>query len=121
MCQLILLVSPLRCCSLTLPNARKSVQQPLRNANAVRPRSTRTTRASVSGARKERGVMQHRRKQGDLAYGVQYRKQGEHLLSHILCWRKKKEGAPPEWEQLKKDAQIVRDRLFKSGRMIDSF
>ena len=67
--------------------------------------------------------MPRKKKPGELAYSyrVQYTRQGDHVLSHILCWRKKKEGAPPEWEQLKKDAQIVRDRLFKSGRMIDSF
>jgi hypothetical protein len=67
--------------------------------------------------------MPRSKKQGDLAYGyrVQYSKRGEHLLSHILCWRKKQEGPPPEWDQRELDAQIVRGRLFKSGRMIDSF
>ena len=67
--------------------------------------------------------MPRKKKPGQLAssYRVQYTRQGEHLLCHILCWRKKKEGPPPEWDHLKKDPQIVRGRLFKSGRKIDSF
>jgi hypothetical protein len=63
------------------------------------------------------------KKPGDLAYGyrMQYRKQGDYLLSHILCWRKKKEGPPPEWDHLKKNPQMAWGRLFKRGRLIDSF
>jgi hypothetical protein len=68
-------------------------------------------------------MMPRRKKPGDLAYGylLQYKKQGDHLLSHLRCWREKKDGLPPEWYQLKQNPQIVRGRLFKSGRMIDSF
>ena len=67
--------------------------------------------------------MPRREKQGDLAYGyrLQYKKQGEYAFSQTTCWRRKKDGPPPEWENLKKSFQIVRGRLFRSGRMIDSF
>ena len=67
--------------------------------------------------------MPRRKKPGDLAYGyrLQYKKQGEQALSQSMYWRKKKDGLPPEWDHLKKNPQIVRGRLFRSGRMIDSF
>ena len=41
------------------------------------------------------------------------------LSNHLLA--EEKDGPPPEWENLKKSSQIVRGRLFRSGRMIDSF
>lgn len=67
--------------------------------------------------------MPRRKKPGDLAYGyrLQYCKQGEHLLSETRAWRKKKDGLPPEWDQIKQNPQMVRGRLFKSGRLIDRF
>jgi len=67
--------------------------------------------------------MLRRKKPGDLAYGyrLQYCKQGEHRLSETRSWRKKKDGLPPEWDQIKQNPQIVRGRLFKSGRLIDTF
>ena len=67
--------------------------------------------------------MSRYKKAGDLAYGyrLQYRKQGDHLLSHVVYWRRKKDGPPPEWDQVKKDPQMVWGRLFKRGRIIDSF
>jgi hypothetical protein len=67
--------------------------------------------------------MPRTKKLGDLAYGyrLQYRKQGDHLLSQSTCWRKKKEGPPPEWDHLKQNPQIVCGRLFKRGRLIDLF
>jgi hypothetical protein len=67
--------------------------------------------------------MPRTKRPGELAYGyrLQYRKQGDHLLSQSTCWRKKTEGLPPEWNQLKQNPQIVRGRLYKRDRMIDSF
>jgi hypothetical protein len=67
--------------------------------------------------------MSRTKKPGELAYGyhMQYRKQGDHLLCQSICWRKKKEGLPPEWDQIKQNPQIVRGRLYKRGRMIDAF
>ncbi len=67
--------------------------------------------------------MPRTKKPGELAYGyhMQYRKQGDHLLCQRTCWREKTEGLPPEWDQIKKNPQIVRGRLFRRGRIIDSF
>jgi hypothetical protein len=67
--------------------------------------------------------MPRRKKQGDPAYGyrLQYKKQGEYTFSQTTYWRRKKDGPPPEWEKLKRSSQIVRGRLFRSGRMIDAF
>jgi len=64
-----------------------------------------------------------RKKQGELLYGyrIQYARRGEYVLSEFFRWRKKKDGPPPEWDQLKKNEQMSRGRLFKRGRMIDSF
>ncbi len=67
--------------------------------------------------------MPRNQKPGDLAYGyrVQYKKQGEHLFSTLTFWRRKKDGLPPEWGHLKQNPQVVRGRLFKHRRLIDSF
>jgi hypothetical protein len=67
--------------------------------------------------------MQRGKKPGELAYGyrIQYAKRGHYASSQLFCWRKKKDGLPPEWEQLKQNEQVSRGRLFKRGRMIDSF
>ncbi len=67
--------------------------------------------------------MPRKKKPGDLTYGyrLQYKKQGASTFSQITCWRKKKDGPPPEWDHLKKNEQMIRGRLFKSGRLVDSF
>lgn len=67
--------------------------------------------------------MQQKSKRGRAARGYRIDFASKHDPYHYqklpIIWRLEQDGIPPIWQHLKDDPNVVKARLFKSGRQID--